>query len=95
MGRVTAPAGPLEGILADFQGSGQSTMGPRQNPAQRFCWGEEEQRNERVFTLLGGNEGYGACDDEKQEKGEGAQAAPLRPQMPAVRAFSQGSNRAL
>ena len=30
--------------------------------------GEEEQRNERVFALLGGNEGYGACDDEKQEK---------------------------
>ena len=54
-----------------------------------------KQRNERVFALLGGNEGYAACDDEKQEKGEGSQAPPLRPQMPAVRAFLQGSNRAL
>lgn len=69
--------------------------GPRRNPAKRFRWGDEEQWNERVFALLGGNEGYVACDDEKQEKGEGSQAPPLRPQMPAVRAFVQGSNRAL
>ena len=43
-------------------------MGPRRSPAQRVRWGEEAQRNERVFALLGGNEGYGACDDEEQEK---------------------------
>ena len=46
----------------------EGKWGPRQSPAQRVCWGEEEQRNERVFALLGGNEGYGACDDEEQEK---------------------------
>lgn len=53
--------------------------GPRRNPAKRFRWGKEEQRNEQVFALPGGNEGYVACDDEKQEKGEGSQAPPLRP----------------
>src|SRR5699024_1596375 len=51
--------------------------GPRRNPAKRFRWGKEEQRNEQVFALPGGNEGYVACDDEKQEKGEGSQAPPL------------------
>lgn len=59
-------------VVPIFGAVGSRLWGPRQNPAQRFCWGEEEQRNERIFALLGGNEGYGACDDEKQEKGEGA-----------------------
>lgn len=90
---------PTQGIPAQF-GPFSTTMdsrsmGPRRNPAKRFRWGKEEQRNEQVFALPGGNEGYVACDDEKQEKGEGSQAPPLRPQMPAVRAFLQGSNRAL
>ena len=55
--------GPIPG-----QALGRGKWGPRRNPAQRFCWGEAEQRNERVFALLGGNEGYVACDDEEQEK---------------------------
>ncbi len=39
--------------------------GPRRNPAQRFRWGEEPQRNERAFAS-GGSEGYAACGDEVQ-----------------------------
>ena len=46
----------------------RTKRGPRRNPAERFRWGEAEQRNERVFALLGGNEGYEASDDDKQEK---------------------------
>ncbi|WP_417045063.1 hypothetical protein [Dysosmobacter sp.] len=37
--------------------------GPRRSPAKRVRWGEEEQRNERVFAA-GGNEGCGVCSDE-------------------------------
>ena len=47
-------------------------MGDKRAPAEaqrkRVRWEESEQRNERVFAPLGGNEGYGACDDEEQEK---------------------------
>ena len=32
----------------------------------------QEQRNERVFAFLGGNEGARACDDEKLDKGLGS-----------------------
>ena len=28
-----------------------TTLGPQRNPAKRFRWGEDEQRNERVFGL--------------------------------------------
>ena len=45
--------------------------GPCRNPAQRFRWGEEEQRSERAFAV-GGSEGYGACDDEGQVQGGSA-----------------------
>ena len=72
-------------------------MGDKRAPAEaqrkRVRWEESEQRNERVFAYLGGNEGYGVCDDEAQgrcEKAAGERAgvvnAPARPLLPAVRA---------
>ena len=63
-GKVPAPPGFSGRIWA----AAERKWGPRRSPAQRVRWGEEEQRNERVFALLGGNEGYGACDDDEQEK---------------------------
>ena len=59
---------PAWAFRTDLGRCGERKWGPRRSPAQRVRWGEEEQRNERVFALLGGNEGYGACDDDKQEK---------------------------
>ena len=44
-------------------------QGSRRSPAKRVRWEEEAQRNEQVFAAFGGNEGYGACADEKQDKG--------------------------
>ena len=64
-GRVPAPPRDLETDLARCRGI---KWGPRRSPAQRVRWGEAEQRNERVFAYSGGNEEYGACDDEEQEK---------------------------
>lgn len=52
---------------------------PAEAQRKRVWWEESEQRNERVFAHLGGNEGCGACDDEargrcekKQEKEPGS-----------------------
>lgn len=39
------------GFRTDLGRCGEKKWGPRQSPAQRVCWGEEEQRNERVFAL--------------------------------------------
>lgn len=70
---------------------------PAEAQRQRVRWGEEEQQNERVFALLGGNERYGACDDEAQ--GEDGKKAGRKPRrfiapglslLPAVRAVSEG-----
>ena len=69
---------------------------PAEAQRQRVRWGEEEQQNERVFALLGGNERYGACDDEAQGK-DGKKAgrkprrfiAPGLSLLPAVRAVSE------
>ena len=47
----------------------QRKQGSRRSPAKRVRWEEETQRNEQVFAAFGGNEGYGACADEKQDKG--------------------------
>lgn len=52
--------------------------GPQRNPAERFRWGEAELRSEHVFALLGGNEGYEAIDDDKQDKGKGG-GSPATP----------------
>ena len=43
-------------------------MESQKSPAQRVCWGEEEQWNEQVSACLGGNKGYGTCADKNQEK---------------------------
>ena len=40
-----------------------SSRGPRRNPAKRFRWGEEPQRNERALAT-GRSEGCGACGDD-------------------------------
>ncbi len=71
---------PFRALLEAFGGA---KWGPRRSPAKRqgelprrgkrgwpgpVRWGEAELRNERVFALLGGNEGYEASDDEKQDK---------------------------
>ena len=40
-----------------------SSRGPRRNPAKRFRWGEEPQRNERALDT-GRSEGCGACGDD-------------------------------
>ena len=65
---------------------------PSPSPAQEikveFEPLSEEQRNDRFFALLGGNEGCGACDDAKQDKGMASQAPPQPPLLPAVRAVS-------
>ena len=69
----------------------RTKRGPRRNPAERFLWGEAEQRNERVFALLGGNEGYEASDDDKQDKDRGRLGLP----RPVTSARSAGSYRGL
>ena len=49
-------------------------MGDKRAPAEaqrkRVRWEESEQRNERGFAYLGGNEGCGACEDEAQGRCE-------------------------
>ena len=47
----------------DFTRLGEDLWGPRRNPAQRFRWGEEPQRNEGALAA-GQSEGYGACGDD-------------------------------
>ena len=70
--RVPAHPGDLGRFLAGLEALRRTTQGSRRSPAKRVRWEEEEQRNERVFALLGGNEGYGACDDEKLDKDLGS-----------------------
>ena len=55
----------FSGIITTLQRTKKSS---RRSPAERIRWEEEVQRNERVFAVFGGNEGYGACTDEKQDK---------------------------
>ena len=76
---------------ADFRGflrlCGGQEQGARRSPAKRVRWEEETQRNERVFAAFGRNEGYGACADEKQDKG----LASKPPLCPITSARSAGS----
>ena len=82
-GAVCPPSGldrvpaPPRDVGADLGRCRGTKWGPRRSPAQRVRRGEEEQWNERVFARLGGNEGYGACDDEKQDKGKASSATPF------------------
>ena len=85
-GEGPVPPGGLEGELGRFGGlCGGQNGAPAEAQRKRVRWGEEEQWNERVFALWGGNEGYGACDDERQDKGL---VSPGQSQLPAVRAVS-------
>lgn len=63
-----APKG-LRTNLSRFRRSLRGQQGSRRSPAKRVRWEKEERRNDRFFALLGGNEGCGACDDAKQDKG--------------------------
>ena len=84
-----APPGGFRANLGHFRGlCGGQNGAPAEAQRKRVRWGEEEQWNERVFALWGGNEGYGACDDERQDKGL---VSPGQPQLPAVRAVSRVS----
>ena len=58
-------------VIGGMQGSHRSI-------AERLRWEEEAQRNEQVFAAFGGNAGYGACADEKQDKGLASEPT-LRP----------------
>ena len=58
-GEGPAPPGGLEGELGRFRGlCGGQNGAPAEARRKRVRWGEEEQWNERVFALWGGNEGY-------------------------------------
>lgn len=59
---------PTEGFGGGFGPLLRTKRGPAEAQRKRVRWGEAEQRNKRVFAPLNGNEGYGACDDEEQEK---------------------------
>ena len=63
----------FSGIITTLR---RTKKGSHRSPAERVRWEEEVQRNKRVFAVFGGNEGYGACADEKQDK-------PLTP-LPAL-----------
>lgn len=80
--REQTPARAVRANLERFPGTCGGHQGSRRSPAKRVRWEEAELRNERVFALLGGNEGYAACDDEKQDKGR-ASGPPLRPITPS------------
>ena len=73
-GAASLPRRRISGrFWADFRGllqlCGGRKQGSRRSPAKRVRWEEETQRNEQVFAVFGGNERYGACGDEKQDKG--------------------------
>ena len=74
--------------VSRFRRDLRGQQGSRRSPAKRVRWEKEKQRNERFFALLGENEGCGACDDAKQDKGMASQAPPQPPLLPAVRAVS-------
>ena len=61
------------------------TRSSHEKPAKRFEWEEAVQRNDQIFTLLGGNEGYEACTDDKQDKALPSSRHGLS-HLPAVRA---------
>ena len=82
-GGIQRELGPLLGTLR------RTKRGPRRNPAERFRWGEAELRSERVFAPLGGNEGYEASDNDKQDKGRGRRRPLREPLLPAVRAVTE------
>ena len=65
-GETPAQLDRIEANWARCQG-GQNGV-PAEAQRKWVRWGEEEQWNERVSALPGGNERYGACDDDKQEK---------------------------
>ena len=80
---AVCPCEPLCGRLKGWVGScpnkgGRGEFGPvmgdKRAPAEaqrkRVQWEESEQRNERGFAHLGGNEGCGACKDEAQGRCE-------------------------
>lgn len=71
-GSVPAPERAFEPLSGGFSGTSsalrRTKQGSRRSPAKRVRWEEETQRNDRVFAAFGGNEGYGACADEKQDK---------------------------
>ena len=85
--RAPAPPGDFGRIWAGFEALRRTYQGSRRSPAKRVRWEEEEQWNERVFALLGENEGYEACDDEKQDKDLGSPPRLLQ----ATTARSAGS----
>ena len=84
-GEALPHLGDWKGNWAAFEALRRTKWGPAEAQRKRVRWGEEEQWNERVFALWGGNERYGACDDEKQDKG---QVSPGQAQLPAVRAVT-------
>ena len=86
--RVPAAPKGLRTNLNRFRRSLRGQQGSRRSPAKRVRWEKEERRNDRFFALLGGNEGCGACDDAKQDKGMASQAPPQPPLLPAVQAVS-------
>ena len=71
-GSVLALEGDFEPLSGGFSGTSsalrRTKQGSRRSPAKRVRWEEEKQRNDRVFAVFGGNEGYEACADEKQDK---------------------------
>ena len=94
-GRGSVPARgrdsePLSGGFAEaFSALRRTKQGSRRSPAKRVRWEEEKLRNDRVFAVFGGNEGYEACADEKQEKGIGAFLRRCHLQHPAVQAATR------
>ena len=89
LGGVPAPLRGFWAVSPPFGRGYEDNRVPCENPAQRFSWGEAELRNERFFALLGGNEGYGASDDEKRDKA----MAPLPALSAITTARSAGSLR--
>ena len=64
--RGWAKSRPAKDFKADLGRRWRDKRGPTEAQRKRVRRGESEQRNERVFAPLGGNEGCGACDDEAQ-----------------------------
>ena len=80
-GSVPTPERDFEPLSGGFSGTSsalrRTKQGSRRSPEKRVRWEEEKQRNDRVFAVFGGNEGYEACADEKQDK-RLASLPPLR-----------------